>query len=222
MAYSPLTIEFEFRNQRFQSAQRGLEYLARDLGEQYAKLGPIMKARMQWFLRGVAEALAQAHGTPWKEGTTEKTLSRRSGKAVRSIRNSVRVTGDKPENIEGRIGGIFYLRTHEFGATIKAKRATYLTIPTDYALNPDGTPIRPNARSWPNTFVAKSKKGNLIIFQRQPDKSIIPLYVLKKEVKIPARLGMGLRLKQNVAYFVDKVSDDMLKALRGDKVTVLA
>ena len=42
-----------------------------------------------------------------------------------------------------------------------------------------------------NTFVQYSKKGNLLIFQKRSRGSIVPLYILKKRVKIPARLGLG-------------------------------
>lgn len=219
--YPPLVLEFEFKNERFKSAQKGLEFFAKDLGERYDKLGPVLKARMEWFLKGIAQALYKAHSTPWPGGTSPKgkepgTLSMRSGRAVRSILQSVKVRGESPGDIQGRIGGVFYLRTHEFGATIRAKKANYLTIPLKAALNPDGTPKRKKAKDWSNTFVAKSKKGNLIIF-RKVDGGIEPLYLLKKEVKIPARLGMGFRLRQQLPYFVDKATQDMYKLLLHNK-----
>ena len=79
----------------------------------------------------------------------------------------------------------------ETGGTIKAKRGKYLAIPLPAALTKAGAPRKgkTSPRDWPNTFVNRSKKGNLIIFQkkgkRARDQRPTPLYVLKKQVKIP-------------------------------------
>ena len=70
-----------------------------------------------------------------------------------------------------------------------------MTIPLDAALNANGTPKKKRARDWKDTFVAKSKRGNLIIFQKR-GRRIVPLYVLKKRVRIPARLGLRKELRK--------------------------
>ncbi len=99
---------------------------------------------------------------------------------------------------------------HERGATIRAKNAQYLTIPLPAALNKNGTPKRPTARSWPNTFVQRSKKGNLLIFQKK-GKDIIPLYVLKKSVVIPKRLAFKEGFEAGRDFLADTLAAEFLK-----------
>ncbi len=208
----PFEINFQFRNKRFKDASIGLNAFADKLGKGIERAGPGLSKEMRKYLEGVAQVLANRHGNPWPKGTTDQNLSRRSGKALRSIRSSIRVVGRKVNEIQGEIGGVFYLKTHEQGATIRAKKSKFLTIPLPAALNKNGTPRVKKARDWDNTFVAKSKKGNLIIFQKR-GKKIVPLYVLKTQVRIPKRLGMERTLKAGIPIFVDRAMDRMLKEL---------
>lgn len=163
-----------------------------------------IKAELLAYLQHVAENLAQRHGGSYPGGTSASTLSRRSGAAVRSIRRSVAVSGGTVGEIVGRIGGVHHLVAHEFGATVKAKNGGWLTIPLPAALNANGTPKKPRARDWPNTFIIKSKKGNLLIVQKK-GRGILPLYVLKKSVRIPARLGMGDELTKALPLFLNRL-----------------
>ena len=78
-------------------------------------------------------------------------------------------------NIRGRLAGI-----HEYGANITAKNAKLLTIP----IHPDA--VGKKARSFPDLFIVKSKKGNLLLAKQSGD-DIIPYYWLTKSVKIPER-----------------------------------
>lgn len=212
-----LEIEFDFRTKRYKSAVRGLEAFARVMDGATEKIPKVLKAHLLKYLQSVANALAEKHGKAWPGGTTPTTLSARSGKAVQEIKKSVRVTGDSLDTLRGMIGSgdAFYLKIHETGGVIKAKNVKYLTIPLPAALNSNGTPKKPSARDWDNTFVAKSKKGNLIIFQKVGSK-IIPLYVLKTSVKIPARLGMEKALRGGIPYFVDTTVAAMLKEIMAD------
>jgi hypothetical protein len=116
--------------------------------------------------------------------------------------------------VQGEIGtnGVPYGRIHETGGTIRAKNGKYLTIPLPAALNSDGTPKKRSAREWDRTFVRESKAGNLLIFQKRGS-GIVPLYVLKKKVRIPARLGLGDTLKTGTSYFVDKAMQAMLREI---------
>ena len=95
---------------------------------------------------------------------------------------------------------------------IRAKNGKYLAIPLPAAMTSDGVPILPGPRSWPNTFVAKSRAGNLIIFMKLGT-TIRPLYVLKPEVTIRPRLGMSKTLEAGLPYFVDRALDQMVKAV---------
>jgi hypothetical protein len=214
MAKGAYTVEFSFRGKRFQDADKGLRYFGQAIKQDYEKVGPVLKKDLELWLQGVAARMVKDHSGKWPGGTTGKTLSKRSGRGLQSIVESIKVTGDKPSDIQGHIGGVFYLRTQEFGATIRPKKAKYLAVPLPSALNENGVPLRPGPRDWENTFVKMSKSGHLMIF-RKLGKDIIPLYILLKEVTIPPRLGMRDTLNAGMGAFVDMAMADMLKALKG-------
>ena len=75
------------------------------------------------------------------------------------------------------------------GTTIVPRRAKKLAVPLPAALTPAGVP-RGSPRSFPDTFIKTSKAGNLIIFQSQDDGGILPLFVLKDQVNVPARANV--------------------------------
>lgn len=206
-----LNFEFEYRNQRWSEASKGLAAFAQVTQRNFDTLNPILKKQLKKYLTGVARGLRIKHSRRWPGGTSPSTLSRRSGTAVASILSSVKVTGSDLNTIRGLIGGVGYLKTHEFGAVIRPKNGKYLTIPLPAALNANGTPKFQSARQWPNTFVLKSKKGNLLIVQRV-GKDIVPLYLLTDRVVIPARLGMGDALRAGVDYFVDEVMAEFVRS----------
>ena len=213
-----VVLGFQFRNQRYNDAQTGLRAFASFLERSPERATPALRKELTNYLDTVAHALSTRHGNSWPSGTTSMSLSRRSGEAVRSIKKSVRVTGNSLNSMKGTIGGVHYLKTHEYGATIRPRKAKYLTIPIpEFALNPNGTPKKKSAREWKNTFVARSKKGNLLIFQKRGRK-VVPLYVLKTQVRIPPRLKMGETLRSQMPYFVDKATDEMVREIRGGKV----
>ncbi len=211
---SGVELSFEFRNKRYQQAEAGLRALGKSIETSPERVSDVLRKHLEEFLNEIAKAMAERHGTPYPGGTTENSLSARSGFAKQQILGSVKVTGEQLATIQGTIGGgkAYYLKTHEYGATITPKKAKYLTIPLPAALNSNGTPKKKSARDWINTFVATSKKGNLIIFQKTGSK-IVPLYVLKKSVTIKPRLGMRKALEGGVPYFVDRAVDAMLKEL---------
>lgn len=127
-------------------------------------------------------------------GITPSKLAVRSGK----LRNSVRAL--KPRMTATKINGgiVFgtnYASTHvgKKGSktTITAKDG-YLTIPLDAMKTRAGASRGSAHGAWvkghyQDTFVKNSKAGNLILFGKN-DKKITPLFVLKKQVKIPARI----------------------------------
>jgi hypothetical protein len=83
---------------------------------------------------------------------------------------------------------------------ITAKNKKFLTIPLPAAKTRAGVGKAPAASDafWGETFVAKSKQGNLIIFGREKfvggkkkgefKTPIVPLFLLKKTVSVPARI----------------------------------
>lgn len=213
-----LTLEFEFRNKRFQDADKGLRAFATALKKDWDGSAKVLSLELRGFLDEVAAALADRHKQAWPGGTTPNTLSKRSGALLNSIIESVNVAGETFDTIKGEIGGSRIARVHEFGAVIKPKKAKYLTIPLPAALNSNGTPIKQSARMWDKTFVARTKAGNLVIF-RKVNTKVVPLYVLKTSVKIPPRLGMQRTLEAGLPYFIDSAMDAMVRAVMASKRT---
>lgn len=81
-----------------------------------------------------------------------------------------------------------YANIHETGGTIKAKNVKFLTIPIPGKRFLKGK----RARDFKNTFVRKR-----MIFQKY-GKGIRALFILKKQVKIPARHYMSITLRNNL------------------------
>lgn len=102
---------------------------------------------------------------------------RRTGQLARGIRKKVSTTGNV-YRLEVGTSGVKYARILEKGGTIRATRKQYLTIPLG---GTQGT-----ASNYPNAFIIKSKKGNLLIVEKVGKDKLKPLFVLKKSVRIPA------------------------------------
>ena len=120
-------------------------------------------------------------------------LKSRTGHLAQSInaQNSTLVL-EGTENLELTYKSkVPYAHIHEKGGKIEPVSAKYLKIPFKHdkpsLRNLTSTKSgvhRPNFNK-DDTFIARSKAGNLIIFLNR-NKKIVPLYVLKKSVKIPA------------------------------------
>jgi hypothetical protein len=145
-------------------------------------------------------------------GTTGTRLAVRTGQMRRETR-------EKPTRRQGTIitGGI------EFGSkyagvhvgprgqktTIRPKRAQFLTIPLPAAKTAAGAGSG-RARDFPDTFIIKSKRGNTLIVRRAGGKGIIPLFVLKKQVTIPARVHPE-DIRKAIAPKIKKDLEDSLE-----------
>jgi phage gpG-like protein len=112
-----------------------------------------------------------------------KILHRRTGNLAQSVRWIVSKERDSVKLV--LMSGVPYARIHETGGTIKARAGHYLTVPFPAAMPAAGM-VYP-ARSFKNTFVVRSRVGNLIIMQQKGKNKVIPLFLLKKQVKIPKR-----------------------------------
>jgi len=64
-------------------------------------------------------------------------------------------------------------------------------------------------------FIRKSKKGNLILFGKT-GKSIIPLFVLKRSVTIPARRYLSVTLIQMQSKIIQIMTNTVNNALKGE------
>lgn len=118
-------------------------------------------------------SLAQKHIIRQISGTIFKT---QTGKLRRSIRFKLKMFGNQYV-LEIGSYGVVYSRILEKGGVIRPKRKQWLTIPLPG--------VKGAARNYPDAFVIKSKKGNLLIVQKKGRSGLVPLFVLKKSVKIP-------------------------------------
>lgn len=198
----------QFGSRIFDDPQTGIEYAISEIRAAWDDEVRVVAGVLRDYLDHVAQELASKHSGAWPGGTTSTTLSKRTGQAVNSIIRSVSVKGTTWETLTGQIGGVHYLGIHEFGGTIRSK-GKMMTIPLPAAMSARGV-APPFARQWKNTFVARSRKGNLIIFQKRVNE-IVPLYVLKNEVYIPPRLGMRQELEDQLPYFVSRAADQVVE-----------
>lgn len=209
------TLEFQFRSRRFLDAQKGLEVLARDIGTSAQRLAPELAQELQRYLDEVRRALLRRHSKAFRNpqnapATGEKDLLRRSG-GIRDVRVIVS-SGADLSKVRGELVVPFPISVHEEGATITARRARFLTIPMPAALDSRGIPLRRRARDWTSTFVQRSRRGNLLIFQRR-GASIVPLYLLKRQVTLPPRLKAQQTLEAGQDFFVDEAIDRLTRRL---------
>ena len=197
----------------FDDIEAGLRDLAHSVERAVDDAAPKVKAGLLKMLTKVAAELAERHGNPWRAGGSGSDLFSRTGGGLRGIANSIRVMGSGSE-IVGSIAAANHMSIHETGGTITAKRSKYLTIPLPSALDSRGVPLKPKARDWDRTFVARSRKGSLLIFQRR-GREIVPLYVLKSSVEIPARLGMGTTVAAHLPWFEQQAFESIVSSFSG-------
>jgi hypothetical protein len=131
-------------------------------------VGPAVRYQLTRF-----GGLAQKHIMRQVSGGILKT---RTGKLRRSIRFNIKL-GNNHYYLEIGSHGVVYARILEKGGTITPKNAKFLTIPLPG--------VKGRASNYPDAFVIKSKKGNLLLVQKKGRSGIVPLFVLKKSVKIP-------------------------------------
>ena len=104
-----LVLELEYKTVRYNAAHKGLQALEKNLGYSLKGGHKEMADELKTYLSDVADDLARYHGRSFTGDTHPTRLSKRSGRAMRSIKASVRVTGSSLETLQGKIGGIGYL-----------------------------------------------------------------------------------------------------------------
>ena len=193
-----LTVDFTSNTKDLiKEIQRSRKKLKKELTASMRRLGGEWERRMKTNQFG-----------PFRGKSFSFKLQNRSGSLRRSIRFRMSQSGG---NVQLRLisEGVKYARIHEFGGTIKARAGKKLKIPLPDALTPSGN-LRSDAvfqkktlrnkrtgkfrRSFVNSrgeesFVFKSKAGNLLIARRMNSGRLRLLFTLKDKVKIKARLG---------------------------------
>ncbi len=214
MADSFFRLDLDIGGKRFENAELGLAFLAAKHEQAILEMTPIARREMVDILDTVVAAMRQRHSTRWRRGqrlpTGDRTgkLAKRSGRGVNNLKGEVKTVGD---DVTGSIFVPFPLSVHEDGALIR-KKGKMLAIPLSDALDSRGRPLKRGPRAWRDTFVARSKKGNLLIFQKR-GREIVPLYVLKDQVRIPRRLGMGVTMDKAAPVYIERVFHRALQNL---------
>jgi len=166
----------------------GLDRTRAKVERLWSRLKRVLKQVVRRQSRALTQYVKTRHLTG---GTTSDRLAVRSGHLRRST---------KPRRVSERdgqiVGGV------EFGAryasvhvgpkgkrtTIRPKSAQYLAIPLAAAKTAAGV-ARGGPRDYPDSFVVRTKAGNLLVMGRQTGaKGAVPLFVLKRQVVVPARV----------------------------------
>jgi len=148
----------------------------------------------QTFQSRFTEERLTKSGSPLTVGDRRKGVFRRSGDLAKGF--ITKVDGSDLRSLEGAVGWwqpfqAMKAGVHEYGETITPKRSSYLAVPLPAVLTPTGRPrFGYSPRDWPNTRIQRSKAGNLFIVQDNEGHDPTPLYILKKSVYIPPRLGL--------------------------------
>lgn len=156
---------------------------------------------------------------------TKNRLSSPTGKLRRSIGFRVNGAGQVSSvKMRGHVGNAAtakYVFTQEHGATIHG--SPWLTIPLPANRTKAGRVRFPSARalmgegSDVKTFIRKTKSGGLVIFRSFADgREPVPLWVLKRSVTIPPRLGFVKTFRSK------KVAADRIKRINNAVAASLA
>jgi len=121
-----------------------------------------------------------------KMNATTGPLKRRTGTLARGIKgfSEIKNKTKVSAGLKVDLRRVPYARIHELGGIIKPKKSKYLTIPFPG--------VKGKVRQYKNTFVAKG-----VIFQKL-GKKLKALFVLKKQVTIPARPYLEPALRMNL------------------------
>jgi phage gpG-like protein len=144
-----------------------------------------------------------------KDKLRGQVLHTRSGKLRRSLHPSVYSTS--PTELVAMVSNnTEYARIQEYGGTIRPVNRQWLTIPLPAALTPKGVMRYPSARDYPNTFIAKGT-----IFQDPKKKGglPVPLFLLRKTSKIPARPYMAPSLREMKQDILARMTQAIQRAM---------
>lgn len=108
---------------------------------------------------------------------------------------------------------VVYANILETGGLIRPVKRQWLTIPTDYAKTAAGAGnIR--AREVPNGFFQRTKEGTLILYQGGKSEPV-PMFILRKQVKIPPKRYLSLSVEQSQQAVFDELKAALGKLAEG-------
>ena len=120
-------------------------------------------------------------GAAWEKSFRAKHEGGQTLSLSRRLRNSITY---KATGSSATVGTpVVYAAIHQFGGTVRAKNAQFLSIPVTPAARAAGSP-----RNMAGLHVAQTLKGQFILVN---DKGVTQ-YLLRKQVTIPARPFLGV------------------------------
>ncbi len=207
----------KYRNKTYQTLQGALDASAADVAKPFRQLGKLVRDEMMHTLELTAAQVIRDFRKGTKYNWGGPNLYTRKGRAVSSIRKSPTVSTVGRRTYEGRIGGVHYLRVHEFGGMVTAKKGKYVAIPLPAAKDSRGAPLRESPSQWPNTFVKRARRGpaSFVMFQKRGPVAV-PLYLLFRQVYLKPRLGMWDKLNKNSYRLSQVIMNKGEKVLTSD------
>lgn len=157
-----------------------------------ATLGVLIRRKIQTRIRA-GETEPKTNKPKWQKGKRSTLVN--TTKLLKSI--NYKVVDNNTLIISAGGPGIPYARILHEGGTITPKRAKFLTIP----LCAEAAAKR--ARDFDNIFIRKG-----IIYQNLEDGKIRALYVLKKQVTIPARPYLYLKSNE-----IEEIQKELFKTI---------
>jgi len=182
--------------------QRALDrYPVKLHGELVRRVGPYLK---KWVRREIA---MKKFRDPLRRRTGTLSRAFDSISYGSNINNLRFVTGTVHQEVP-------YANIHEFGGVIHAKPGKFLTIPLGAAKNLSGVAKFTARAAMEEENVAIIKTSRALMIVRKHPTRWEPLFLLVKEVKIPARLGFYAAFKDQIPELekqMDKAIDAALK-----------
>jgi len=175
----------------FKISLKGLEKILRDLSRKEKKDIEELKDLLgSYTVRRAVERIANGEVKPETTEFTKKLRIKSGGKTLADtgrLMNSITYVERGNKVIVG--SNVVYASIHQFGGTIKPKKAKYLTVPLtkearrhSQALGTRKYLERLKSQGW-NVLIPKGRK---VILAKKEGK-IKALFALKEEVKIPKR-----------------------------------
>lgn len=147
------------------------------------------------------------------EPAAPSPASIRTGNLARSYLQGVAFLGIDGGKVSAKTTStLVYAGIQDRGGLISPSTRQYLSVP----LSMEAAKRWP--RDWPQgrggLFLIKSKRGNLILAKRAGKKGLKPVYVLKKQVEIPAKRYLERAREQAQPKIDTLVADALIEPVR--------
>lgn len=140
-------------------------------------MGRVLKSGAQLRFRSTSGP----DGAAWEKSFRAKHEGGQTLSLSRRLRNSITYAATGSTATVGT--NVVYAAIHQFGGTVRAKNAQFLSIPVTPAARAAGSP-----RNMAGLHVAQTLKGQFILV----DAKGVTQFLLRKQVTIPARPFLGV------------------------------